>query len=232
MKQIEKDIKSLLHNNLDKAPYENTFTNVWAAHLSSGRSGFKYRRAAFVPMILIITMLALFTVGYAGLSRLTDNVDLPFADDPQVIGKWETVDFVDEISDFDPSKKSFEEELYLTSLVFIESGKMLDGFENGNLYYSDSTWTKGTIINPIEQIASKYEIKEISGGKYMFMEWKNEDYTLRFLSPKYYVLRQVDNKDYANFAPVRIQDNIDYEFVDNPEMLGLWTMVDTVRTID
>ncbi len=38
--------------------------------------------------------------------------------------------------------------------------------------------------------ASKYIIKEIDGGKYMFFEWKSGDYTIRGMKPYYYVLKK------------------------------------------
>jgi bla regulator protein blaR1 len=232
MRQTEQNVKNTLHQNLDKASYDGIFSKIWASHLSKSGSHFKYSKFALMPMVIIITLLALCTVGYAGLSRLTDNVDLPFIDDPQVIGKWEVVDFVDKINDFDSESKSYEEKLYLSNLVFIKSGQMLDSFGNGNLFYSGSTWTNGVIINPEIQIASKYEIKEINGNKYMFMEWKSGDYIIRFMKPNYYVLKQVDTDDYSNFAPTRIEDNIEYEFANSPEMLGLWKSVDFVDKMD
>lgn len=232
MKQTEQNLKNTLQQKLDSAAYDGAFSNIWTSHVSKGGSNFKYRRAAFMPLVIIITLLALCTVGYAGLSRLTDNVDLPFVEDPQVIGKWEAVDYVDKINDFDPGSKSYKEELFLTNLVFIQSGKMLDSFEKGNLYYSSSKWTNGVIINSEIQIASKYEIKEIDGSKYLFMEWKSGDYIFRFMKPKYYVFKQVDAEDYSNFEPTIIADNIDYEFVNNPEMLGIWKSVDFVNRMD
>jgi len=232
MKQTEQNVRKVLHQNLDRSSYDGAFSNIWASHLGKSTSRIRFRKAALMPMVIVLTLLALCTVGYAGLSRLTDNIDLPFVDDPRVIGKWETVDFVEKTKDFDPDSKSFEDELYLTNLVFLPSGKMLDTYENGNLFYSGSTWTKDTIITPEEQIASKYEIKEINGIKYMFMEWKNGDYTLRFMKPNYYVLKQVDTNDYSNFAPTKIEDPINYEFVDNPEMVGLWKSVDFVDKMD
>lgn len=232
MKQTEQDIKNILHRNLDETSCNRAFSNIWASHLGNSNSKFKYKRAALVPMVIIITLLTLCTVGYAGLSRLTDDINLPFVDQPEIIGNWQTVDLVSEINDFNPESKSYQDELYLSNLVFIKSGQMLDSFENGNLFYSESTWTNGVVISPEMKTASKYEIKEIDGSKYMFMEWKSGDYVLRFLKPKYYVLKQIDAKDYSNFVVTKIEDNIDYEFANNTDMLGLWQSVDFVKNIE
>src|ERR1039458_6216970 len=35
-----------------------------------------------------------------------DNIDLPFVNDPQALGEWESVDFVADISSFKPDRKS------------------------------------------------------------------------------------------------------------------------------
>jgi len=51
-------------------------------------------------------------------------------------------------------------------------------------------WTKGLILYLEDKTACKYLIKEINGETYMFLEWKNADYTLRGFKPAYYVLKK------------------------------------------
>ena len=110
-----------------------------------------------------------------------DKVDYPFINDPEVIGKWDSVDFVEDINNFNPEKKSWNGDLYLNNLIFDENGKI----ENKNI-----TWTKDLVLNTSDKTASKYIIKEINGSKYMFFEWKNGDYIERGATPWYYVLKQ------------------------------------------
>ncbi len=70
-------------------------------------------------------------------ARHTDNIDLPFVNDPQVIGDWECVDFVPNISDFNPDKHNYpEDKLSLKGLTFAENGKTSKPWW---------TWTKGGI---------------------------------------------------------------------------------------
>ena len=38
----------------------------------------------------------------------TDNIDLPFVNDPQVIGEWESVDFVAKPADFNPDQPKWK----------------------------------------------------------------------------------------------------------------------------
>jgi len=110
-----------------------------------------------------------------------DDIDLPFVDDPQVVGTWESVDFVDTPGDFVPARRRFQGELFLKSVAFLENGKTADNWR---------TWTKGVLIHKNDRTASHYEIKEIGGSAYMFLEWKSGDYVFRGMAPRYYVLRR------------------------------------------
>ena len=112
----------------------------------------------------------------------SDKIDYPFVNDSEVIGKWQSVDFVEKTKDFKPGVQKWQGDLFIDSLTFSENGKL------------DKTvfsWTKGLIINKDMKTASKYTIKEINGTKYMFFEWKNGDYVERGATPYYYVLKQV-----------------------------------------
>ncbi|MGD1018713.1 MAG: protein kinase [Verrucomicrobiia bacterium] len=111
----------------------------------------------------------------------TDNIDLPFVNDPQVIGEWESVDLVTYISDFDPERRHWLGDLYLKGLTF------LDG---GNTPQPWWTWTKGILIHHGDRTASHYEIREIKGLNYLFLEWKSGDVTIRGMKSDYYVLKR------------------------------------------
>jgi bla regulator protein BlaR1 len=116
------------------------------------------------------------------LERVEDDIDLPFVDDPDVIGTWECVDFVREISDFDPYNRYWANDLIFRKVAFWENGKVDMGY---------CTWTKGVVMDPGNKTASKYEIKEIDGSTYMFFEWKSGDYTIRHMKPCYYVFKKI-----------------------------------------
>jgi len=110
----------------------------------------------------------------------TDNIDLPFVNDPQALGAWESVDFVADISSFNPAQLSWKGKLYLKGLTFLEEGKMPEAWW---------TWTKGVVIHHGDQTASHYEIRRISGLPYLFFEWKSGDVTIARMKPHYYVLK-------------------------------------------
>jgi hypothetical protein len=109
-----------------------------------------------------------------------DNIDLPFVNDPRALGEWESVDFVADMSKFNPAQPSWKGKLYLKGLTFLEDGKMPQAWW---------TWTKGVVIHHGDQTASHYEIREISGLPYLFFEWKSGDVTIAGMKPHYYVLK-------------------------------------------
>ena len=110
-----------------------------------------------------------------------DNVNLPFKDDKQVVGSWESVDFVETPEKFDLTSRAWAGDLYLKEMTFLAGGK------GGNPWW---TWTKGVVMHSGDKTASAYTIKDIGGVKYMFFEWKSGDYVFRGAKPYYYVLKK------------------------------------------
>ena len=119
-----------------------------------------------------------------------DNIDLPFVNDPQVIGQWESVDFVVNPSEFNPDKPNRPgDKLFLKGMTFQENGKMPQPW---------MTWTKGVVIHHGDKTASHYEIRKIKGMSYMFFEWKSGDVTISGMKPFYYVLKKTSSADGAS----------------------------------
>lgn len=234
MRQPKVDIGKVLQDSLQQYSTTVLFDSVWSKHEKGNAGHFGLKKAMTIPIITLITIFSVFTVGFAayGIIRTVDNIDYPFVDDQRVIGLWESVDFVHNIEQFDPSKKAYDDELYLTSLAFINGGDTLAAFEGGKLLNGTPTWTKGLILDKGSKTASKYEIKENAGETYMFCEWKSGDYTLRGMKPKYYVLKKINSERYTNIGEPRIEDKLDYPFVNDPEALGSWQSVDFVETIE
>ncbi len=114
--------------------------------------------------------------------RIVDNIDYPFRNDPNVIGLWKSVDFVTNISDFNPAKRSFKRDLFLKQLIFLPNGRMDQPW---------NSWTKGLVLNHGgDQVAEHYTIKNIDGTDYLFFEWKSGDYFMLGRKPMYYVLKR------------------------------------------
>jgi bla regulator protein BlaR1 len=121
--------------------------------------------------------------------NLTDNIDLPFVDDPAVIGKWTSVGAAMNVSDFDPANPLYSDAMYLKSLSFAGGGAISANNEQTN---SNISWTKGAVLNRADQTASAYTIKDICGSTYMFFEWKTGDYTYLHMKPGYFVLEKIN----------------------------------------
>jgi len=177
--------------------------------------------------------------------RIVDKIDYPFVDDPEAIGQWETVDLVRRIEDFDPKVRSWKGKDFLKGLVLVEDG--------GSLMPA-ATWTKGLVLYRGERTASKYQIKQIDGTTYMFLECKSGDYIIRHRKPWYRVLKKlppgsqrfktaadlyaIRDEDKVKLGPDskidangQIVDKVDYGFVNDPRAIGRWRTVDFVDRI-
>lgn len=97
-------------------------------------------------------------------------------------GRWITVDFVRNTDYFKPGEKQWTGDLYLKGLTFYE-----DGTTSGPW-----TWTQDRLYHPGAHTSARYEIKQIQGIPYLFMEWMSGDVTIRGENPRYYVLRKAE----------------------------------------
>lgn len=109
--------------------------------------------------------------------RRCDNIDYPFVNDENVLGKWKVRDFVIHKEDFDPDKQNWKrEDLFVLGAEFRENGVHISTTQNGTNSVT-CVWTKGLVLNRREKTASAYEIKTIGGTEYLFREWKPGDYS-------------------------------------------------------
>lgn len=116
--------------------------------------------------------------------REGDDIDLPFVDDPQVLGEWVSVDFVERQDDFRVGERTHAGDLYLKGLTFLEEGKV----EAAPWW----TWTKGVLMHSGDRTASAYTIEAFDGVPFLFLEWKNGDVLHRGQEPKLYVMRKME----------------------------------------
>ena len=105
-----------------------------------------------------------------------------FENDPQIIGTWQSVDFVGDVDDFQPGIKLSKCNLLLKSMKF-----MAEGTTSSRRY----TWTKDWIYTADGETKAQYQIKSIGGDMYLFYPWLSGDVTIRGMEPKYYVLKKV-----------------------------------------
>ena len=121
-----------------------------------------------------------------------DDINIPFIDDPDVIGKWTSVDFVDKIEEFDPQRpKYWEDSLYLEALEFMPGGQLRERYKNiGRIFYCKWTQGKTLVENGDGTTAPAYEIRGFGGTDYLFLEWKSGDYIWGKRKPGYYVFKR------------------------------------------
>lgn len=109
-----------------------------------------------------------------------ENLSHPFENDPEVIGYWKSVDFVDAVEDFDPGKKKWRGELFLKDFSFMANG--------GTSF--PWTWTKDWIWHNDGRTKAQYQIKQMGNETYLFLPWLSGDVTIRHQKPSYYVLKK------------------------------------------
>jgi len=192
-----------------------------------------YKFSALAIVLLMILGAAALTdakVLAFGKSKVVnvDKIDFPFVNDPQIVGKWKSVDFVEKTEDFKVDSTNFKGDLFVKELNFTSDGKVPK---------TVFTWTKDHILDPADNTDSRYEIKDIAGSTYMFFEWKSGDYTIKGLKPQYYVLKKISSTPSltSNISGKEVKikiDKIDYPFVNDSEVIGKWQSIDFIEKIE
>jgi len=116
-------------------------------------------------------------------NRIYDTMDYEFVLDEAALGRWESVDFVWNIEDFNSEIRWFEGSLYWRTVWFFDDGKLRSN--RGGTH-----WTKGYIF--MDDVIPAYTIKSIDGDDYLFIQWKSGDYTIRGMKPHYYVFKRAE----------------------------------------
>jgi len=124
------------------------------------------------------------------LSR-KDNIDMPFVNDESVMGKWKAVSFVKHKEDFLP-KIDGKFEPYFKEIEFLPDGECISVYGDEIISGSNmQVWTNGYVLRKWNNTACAYEITEISGKEYLFIEWKSGDYRWGGFDTDYYVFERV-----------------------------------------
>jgi hypothetical protein len=151
--------------------------------------------------------------------KIANGMD--FVNDTHVVGKWEYVDVVDTIDEFDPiNLKNPIKDCGFKEIYFLP---------NGEGYWIFEGWTKGFLCvhyggdDPI--LTYKYTIKNMLNNDYIFIEVKNNDE--KFVN----VLKKVSCKNFkiSDFAR---QENINLPFVMDESVVGKWRSVAYVENIE
>lgn len=106
---------------------------------------------------------------------------------PDAIGKWTIIDFVEKIEQFDPKHRSLNALPPLRKLYFQKNGTVWWIYEKN--FKRQKTWG-GDAVNFEPSYPAHFTIQKINEKDYMFMEWISGDVTERGQKPRYYVLKK------------------------------------------
>lgn len=152
------------------------------------------------------------------LGEETESEDpiLPFADDPQVIGKWEVVGNY-------AVREDFEENKFSTMSFYGDDVKYIYFLPQGEKYWCFS-WTKdyfvvdGYRINPIY---NSYEIVKRGNDTFMLISLREFEAS-RGGQPTILALRQVDSHKYTP-EMIAKKDDLNKPFMNDERIIGKWT---------
>ena len=155
-----------------------------------------------------------------------EDTDLPFEDDPTVIGRWEVIGEYVHRDDIPPhpvtTERNTAETDGLKALYFLPGGAP----------YWCYGWTKGKLLCRFGDASyvCPYTTQMIDGIRYMYVEWKSYAYRCGG-KPEVLLLRQEDSRAYTAEMLAR-KDNIDLPFAEDARVLGTWRSVGMTSSPD
>ena len=120
-----------------------------------------------------------------------DRTDLPFVPDDRVLGLWHSCGFVYDKDSFDEKERS-RAPLFWASVEFKAGGRVISTCTNGAVISAERAqeWTRGFLLRHWTNTACAYEIRELGGREYLFVEWKSGDYIYGGMDTNYYVFER------------------------------------------
>lgn len=116
-----------------------------------------------------------------------DDVNIPFQNDENVVGIWKGLAVVNNPETFNPNEQNFPSFIY--DITFENGGELKIRYKDGRI--ANQKWTKGLYLNTLNSLAPKYQIKEINGKKFLFIENKNGDYIYNGHISSYLVFEKI-----------------------------------------
>ncbi|MCE5340311.1 MAG: hypothetical protein LLF92_04190 [Planctomycetaceae bacterium] len=118
-----------------------------------------------------------------GMNTVMGNSPRPLTaseSDSNLIGYWQSVDFVSEVNDFKLGNTQWKGSLFLKDISFNPDGTTS----------SSDLWKKDWIYTCDKKTKAMYCIKLINDETYLFYPWLSGDVTIRGMKPQYYVLKK------------------------------------------
>lgn len=127
-----------------------------------------------------------------------ESMDYKFVTDKDVIGQWTAINFVvspDEFDGKDTTKQSVIEDSIRN---FYDNGREAHYANKAN-GAAVTKWTKGYVWGS-DDVIEEYQIQQINGKTFMFMQYKSGDYTVRGQKPNYMVYVKTSNTPDPEFV--------------------------------
>ncbi len=150
------------------------------------------------------------------------------------VGRWETIDFVDDPTEFKPGDTQFGGELFLKGFAFEENGSTTMGLQKDPAFCT-LVWREGKIIDEKRNLHYPFFIENLGGQEVLFLPWLSGDISEDGLDPGYYVLKREGtppltpgpglakvedpNRAPGKFDDVRNRDLGKFDFRDKLELL-------------
>lgn len=154
-----------------------------------------------------------------------EELNLPFVNDEDAVGRWERFDCLPCREMFHPRKQK--------SAASGEPARELYFLPGGERYWCFG-WTKGMLLSsfgyPRQTSRNKYTIQQMDGETFLFVELKGRNY-FRGGLPEIWVFRKADSRSYTR-SEIRITDEIPEFPADDASVIGEWNACDCVRDID
>lgn len=150
----------------------------------------------------------------------------PFTDDPEVCGKWEMIDILPTREHFVYGKPKCNHLGWLNELYFIDGGKG---------YWAVYGWTKGKLYTYGQKqnsvLVNNYTMESDGNRRLLFLEMNDycDGNEQGVGTHEIWVYEKVENRHYTSAEEIRRVDNIDYPFINDESVLGVWNVRDFVH---
>lgn len=153
-----------------------------------------------------------------------DDINLPFVNDEEALGRWEMIDIVPSEEQFLYGKAKCSHRAWLYELCFLEGGEP---------YWAVLGWTKGFLYTggnyPQQILKNRYTIKKQNGHNLMFLEMKHymDGKGTSSGAPEIWVYEKTSDA-VMHASDIKKRDRIDYPFITDEKIIGAWRVRDFV----
>ena len=154
---------------------------------------------------------------------LSNILNLPFSDDPEVVGKWKLCGMLSDENDITTATAVPPEMHMFKEIIFMPGGAPVWAY----------FWTKGIFYTMTGKnnsaVPHPYHTFRQDGEHYMIIQFGSADGIDLGYKPLLILYRQLDTTAYSEDQTRPHIDKVDYPFIEDPKVRGAWSVVDFVR---